>query len=95
MPLVFNVIPLVDKLMISCERHDYIEIACTYRYPIRLTMKSGEVLECIALDTNLNENREECIKVDISGTNNLVVLNDILELECRVKNPHFDSVRFS
>jgi len=81
--------------MISCEHHDYIEIACTYRYPLRLTMRSGEVLECIALDTGLNESRAECIKVDASGKNRLVVLDDILEMEARVKNPHFNSVKFS
>lgn len=81
--------------MISCDDYDYIEIACTYKYPIRLTMRSGEVLECIALDTSLNESRAECIKVDVSGINRLVVLDNILELEVRVKNPHFDSVKFS
>lgn len=81
--------------MISCDDYDYIEIACTYKYPIRLTMRSGEVLECIALDTSLNESRVECIKVDVSGINRLVVLDNILELEVRVKNPHFDSVKFS
>lgn len=81
--------------MISCEHHDYIEIACTYKYPLRLTMNSGEVLECVALDTGLDANGAECIKVDVSGINSLVVLDDILELEVRVKNPHFNSVKFS
>jgi len=81
--------------MISCEHHDYIEIACTYRYPLRLTMRSGEVLEGMALDTGLNKTRAECIKVDASGKNRLVVLDDILEMEARVKNPHFNSVKFS
>jgi Rho-binding antiterminator len=82
------------RFMISCEHHDYIEIACTYKYPIRLTMVCGEVLECTALDTSLNEDRAECIKVDVSGVSRLVVLDDILEMEARVKNPHFNSVKF-
>jgi Rho-binding antiterminator len=58
-------------------------------------MNSGEILECIALDTGLNENRMECIKVDVSGINRLVVLDDIVELAARVSNPHFNSVKFS
>lgn len=39
--------------MISCEQHDYIEIVCTFNYPIKLMMKSGQVIEGIALDTQI------------------------------------------
>jgi len=80
--------------MISCVQHDHIEIVCTFRYPIKLTMKSGSVIECIALDTKLNENRDECIKVDLKGAESLVVLNDISVLEVCVHNPHFHIVCF-
>ena len=81
--------------MISCEQHDYIEIVCTYKYPIKLTMKSAVVIKCVALDTCLDENRLECIKVGIDGVDNLVVLDDISLLEVCVSNPHFSSVTFS
>ena len=81
--------------MISCDQHDYIEIVCTFQYPIKLTMKSGIVMECVALDTALNENREECIKVNLSGDQLLVVLEDILKLEVCVENPHFKTISFS
>lgn len=78
--------------MISCDLHDYIEIACTYRYPIRLTMKSGAVIQGVALDTALNASREECIRVDLKGAETLVVLEDISTLEACVDNPHFHTV---
>ena len=81
--------------MISCDQHDYIEIVCTFQYPIKLTMKSGIVMECVALDTALNENREECIKVNLSGDQLLVVLEDILKLEVCVENPHIKTISFS
>jgi Rho-binding antiterminator len=58
-------------------------------------MKSGIVMECVALDTALNENREECIKVNLSGDQLLVVLEDILKLEVCVENPHFKTISFS
>ncbi|MDF5463594.1 Rho-binding antiterminator, partial [Vibrio parahaemolyticus] len=51
--------------MISCNDYDYIEIACTYQYPIILTLKSGEIIHCSAKDTSLNNEREECIKVEV------------------------------
>jgi len=80
--------------MISCENYDYIEIACTYRYLVKLKMTSGNIIECIALDTAFNSNRAECIKVDDQGNIRLIALNEILVLEACVKNPHFDLVSF-
>lgn len=80
--------------MISCSQYDYIEIVCTYKYPIRVTKKSGDSIECIAIDTCINSERVECIKVTQSGTEIEIVLNDICKLEVRVENPHFSRVCF-
>ncbi len=80
--------------MISCSEYDYIEIVCMYRYPIKLTMKSGMAVEGMALDTQRNESREECIKVNVNGTENLVELDSISKLEVCVENPHFKEVSF-
>lgn len=80
--------------MISCSQYDYIEIVCTYKYPIRITKKSGEFVECIAIDTSINSERVECIKVNQNGSEIELLLDDICELEVRVENPHFSKVRF-
>ena len=53
--------------MISCEQHDYIEIACTFRYPLKLTLISGEVIEGIGIDTACNAQKQECIEIDSGG----------------------------
>ena len=81
--------------MISCDQHDYIEIACTFGYPLKLTMKSGAVIECIALDTKLDDHKIECIKVDLGNDERLIVLDDISKLAACVENPHFDVISFS
>ncbi|NIY83194.1 Rho-binding antiterminator [Vibrio hepatarius] len=81
--------------MISCNEYDYIEIACMYRYPIKLTLKSGEVLECVALDTARNNARQECIKIDQNGEHTLIELDTLVSLDVLVTNPHFQAVRFS
>ncbi len=81
--------------MISCSNYDYIEIACLYHYPIKLTMTSGETIECTALDTQRNESREECIKVVVNGKERLVELDNIAKLQVCVENPHFNAVSFS
>jgi Rho-binding antiterminator len=80
--------------MISCEYHDYIEIVCTYNYRIRLTLDSGAGLEGIALDTERNQSREECIKIRGGNTDSLVVLDSITSMEVLVENPHFNLVTF-
>lgn len=80
--------------MISCNQHDYIEIVCMYRYPIKLTLKSGDIIQGIAVDTQRNEQRAECIKVDIDGMEQLVVLDEIKILEVVVENPHLHKVTF-
>lgn len=81
--------------MITCNEYDYIEIVCLYHYPIKITFKSGESLECIALDTKRNENREECIEVDVNGVKKLAVLDVISQIEVMVENPHFQVVSFN
>lgn len=39
--------------MLGCSEYGYIEIVCMQRYPIKLTMKTGEVFKGIALDTSV------------------------------------------
>ena len=81
--------------MISCAHYDYIEIACMYHYEIRLTLKSGEIIEGIALDTARNVSLEECIKIKTDQTENLVILNHIVTLEALINNPHFQTISFA
>ena len=80
--------------MISCSDYDYIEIVCMHRYPIKLTLRSGEQVEGVALDTQRNQDKEECIKLSVSGQEQLVVLTVITELEVCVDNPHFKQKSF-
>ncbi|USD42952.1 Rho-binding antiterminator [Vibrio sp. SCSIO 43135] len=80
--------------MISCSDYDYIEIICLYRYPILLTCKSGAKIECVALDTKRNQEKQECIEVNESGSVRLVVLDDIVKLDVLTDNPHFSQVVF-
>ena len=80
--------------MISCNQYDYIEIVCMYRYPITLHLKSGQHLECTAIDTKRNDQKEECIQVSIQDSFELVVLDDIAKLEVHVENPHFQQISF-
>ena len=80
--------------MLTCHEYDYIEIVCMYKYPIKATMKSGDIIECKALDTQLNSEREECIKVNVLNKETTIVLANITTLEITIENPHFNTVTF-
>ena len=67
-----------------------------YRYPIKLTLKTAEIIQGVALDTQRNELKEECIKVNVKdeGSDKLIVLDHIQKLEICVENPHFSEITF-
>ncbi|MGL4475468.1 MAG: Rho-binding antiterminator [Shewanella sp.] len=78
----------------NCHQHDYIEIVCLYRYPVKLTLKNTEVIAGVALDTVRNLAKQECIKVEVNGSDCLVVLDTLAILDVTVDNPHFTRVSF-
>jgi len=80
--------------MISCHQYDYIEIVCMYHYPVKLTLKSGQIIEGIALDTARNDDSDECIKLDDKGTAVYIVLSDITLLSVDIENPHIKQMSF-
>lgn len=80
--------------MISCDRHDYIEIACMYRYPVVITLKDGNTISGTAIDTVFNESRDECLKLKVSEEEVLVVLDHMKTLEVSIDNPNFKRVSF-
>ena len=78
--------------MISCDQHDYVEIACMYRYQVKLTLKSGEEITGIALDTRRNAQLQECIAINNSDT--LIPLDSVATMAALAENPHFKLVNF-
>ncbi|MFP2768975.1 Rho-binding antiterminator [Oceanisphaera sp. KMM 10153] len=85
---------LENHTMMSCEQHDYIEIACLYRYPVTLTLVSDEKISGIALDTARNEEKAECIRIQADGVDCLVPLSSIARMTAGVDNPHFRVIDF-
>ena len=85
--------------MISCDLHDYIEIACMYRLPIELQLKDGATQQGTAMDIKKNTSGEECLllssdQTDSSAESSLVVLDQIKTMCALVSNPHFNVVNF-
>ncbi|GLR69888.1 Rho-binding antiterminator [Agaribacter marinus] len=79
---------------ISCQQYDYVEIACMYKYLLEVRLQSGKLLVGKACDTAKNTDRNECIKLDISGEYVLTELDEIHSFRALVKNPHFSEIIF-
>ncbi|MGD8595255.1 MAG: Rho-binding antiterminator [Gammaproteobacteria bacterium] len=80
--------------MISCANHDYVEIACMYRFEIKLVFKNGQIVQGIAFQTTYNENREECMVLKTEKGSEEIVLKQIALMEAVTKNPHFEKIDF-
>ena len=80
--------------MIACHQYDYVEIACMYKFPILLTLKSGVNLEGVAHDTKINDKNEECLILTTENEDKVIVLNDIAKMEVQIENPHFKLINF-
>jgi len=80
--------------MISCNQYDYIEIVCLYQYEILLTLKSGESIQGIAIDTKRDDDKQECILINLDSGSKLVVLDELVSLEVLTQNPKFKMVTF-
>lgn len=75
---------------VSCELHDYLEIACIYGYQVRLTLKDRQTLEGKAIDTMTSAEKREYLIVDDSR----IELNRIEKLQVLTPHAKFEEVVF-
>lgn len=81
---------------IACELYDYIEIACTFRYPVLFLLNTGEEIRGIALDTSVKPDKTEylIIKKHDSNEKTEIALSNLIKMEALVDNPYFKKVNF-
>jgi len=75
--------------MIACHLYDNIEIACLYHFPVKLSLRGGTERHGEALDTDFNEQREECLSLKTERGDKMVVLDEITRMEVLIDNPYF------
>lgn len=83
----------MEKDVISCELHDFVEVACMYKYQLKLTLKNGEVIEGKAIDI-LSLNQQERLVVDDSGEKKQVDLMVLAKMQVLTPNAKFSEVVF-
>jgi Rho-binding antiterminator len=78
---------------ISCELHDYIEIACMHRYRIKIKLKGGQAVTGVAVDTSVSAEKKEYLIIQ-NGEKQSIELNQIAKIEALSPDAVFKEVDF-
>lgn len=78
---------------ISCELHDFVEVACMYGYRLRLILKNNQVIEGKAIDIVNSPERHECLVID-SDSQQQIELTQLAKMEVLTPNARFSEVVF-
>jgi len=84
----------MSQCSISCELHDYLEIACMYGYRVRLTIKNHQTIEGKAIDTVTSAEKREYLVIDNGQKKHEVELNQLVKMEVLTPNAKFKKVSF-
>jgi len=78
---------------ISCELHDYIEIACLYGYRLRLELDDHRVFEGKAIDTLTSADKCEYLIID-DGQQRHLPLSALKKMKVLTADAPFSEVYF-
>jgi Rho-binding antiterminator len=78
---------------ISCELHDYIEIACMYGYQVKLELRGGQTMEGKAIDVITTPDKQEFLVID-NGEKQQVELIQLVKLTTQTPNAAFLEIVF-
>lgn len=79
---------------ISCDLHDYVEVACMRNYRVELVLKGGEVLEGKALDVIPSLEKREFLVIDNGGQKQEVELTQLHKMIALTPHASFNEVEF-
>lgn len=84
----------MNQPTISCDLHDYLELACMHGYRVRLTLKDHQILEGKALDTLTTAEKQEYLILGIGHEQSQIELNQLKKMEVLTPNSKFKEVSF-
>ena len=85
----------MHKEVISCELHDFIEVACMYGYRLKLTLKNDETIEGKAIDIVNSSQQRECLVIASEDhTRQQIDLTELAKMQVLTPNAKFQEVVF-
>lgn len=84
----------MTERIISCDLHDYIEIACMHHYRVELELKGGEILDGKAVDVITSPEKREFLVIESGGQKQEVELTQLHKMTALTPNASFKEVEF-
>jgi Rho-binding antiterminator len=84
----------MSQYSISCERHDYLEIACMYGYRLILTLKDYQTIDGKAIDTITAAEKREYLVINDGREQWQIELNQLAKMRVLTPNANFKEVSF-
>ncbi|GAB5383619.1 MAG: Rho-binding antiterminator [Aliiglaciecola sp.] len=85
------------KSIPSCDLYDYLEIACLFRYQLKLQLEQGREISGIATNVGTNPQKEEILYIAEQGLPDKITeinTNSILSMTVLTPNARFQQVTF-
>lgn len=79
--------------VISCELHDFVEVACMYGYQLKLMLKNNQIIEGKAIDIVNSPERRECLVIDC-GSRQHIELTQLAKMQVLTPNAKFNEIVF-
>ena len=83
----------MSNTVIDCELHDFVEVACMYRYQLKLILKDGQVIKGEAIDIVNTPEKRECLVIENDGRHQ-VDLMLLAKMHVLTPNARFHEVIF-
>ncbi|MEK6685210.1 MAG: Rho-binding antiterminator [Pseudomonadota bacterium] len=78
---------------ISCELHDFVEVACMYGYQLKLILKNNQIIEGKAVDIVNSPERRECLVID-NDSRQQIELTQLARMQVLTPHAKFNEVVF-
>lgn len=80
---------------ISCELHDFVEVACMYGYQLKLILKNNQIVEGKAIDIVNSPEKHECLVIDSDpDPRQQIELTQLAKMQVLTPNAKFSEVIF-
>jgi Rho-binding antiterminator len=84
----------MNPCTISCELHDYPEIACMYGYRVKLTLKDQQIIEGKAVDVLTTAEKREFMVIDNGCEQQQIEVNQLGKMQVLTANAKFKEISF-
>ena len=86
----------MNKPLLKCDLHDYLEIACLYSIEIKLTLQNNVSLIGTPLTTGINKKVGEYLVLRSNNKENTssIPLVSLQTMQAMSANVHFDKIKF-